>query len=123
MNVLRWVLLVLALPSGGWMLFDGVRALTVGDYVTAKTGPHAGRLGPWASLLRAVGIEPRSTPVKLAFVLLGAAWLVAAAAVALRQPWGRPMLFVCAGIGLAYAPVGTVIGVVQIGLLLWVRGP
>jgi len=37
----------LAAVEAGWMLFDGSRALIVGDYVTAKSGPYAGQLGPW----------------------------------------------------------------------------
>jgi hypothetical protein len=41
--------------------YDGSRALIVGDYVTPKSGAYAGQLGPWAKLVAAVGIEPRST--------------------------------------------------------------
>jgi hypothetical protein len=69
---------------GGWMTFDGGRALVTGDYITPRTGSHAGQLGPWARLVRIVRIEPRSTLMKTIFVVLGAAWL-ALAVLALSQ--------------------------------------
>ena len=62
---------------GGVDGFDGVRALTVGDFVTVD-----GELGPWADLLDALGIDPRATAVKVFFVLYGAAWLFAVGAFA-----------------------------------------
>jgi hypothetical protein len=52
------------------MTFDGVRALAIGDYVTVD-----GKLGPWADVVSAIGIDPRGTPMKLFFVTYGAAWL------------------------------------------------
>ena len=69
--------------AGGWrralrrcraayMAFDGVRALVVGSYITPRSGEHAGQLGPWARVVRAVGIPPESTGMKAAFVVLGA---------------------------------------------------
>jgi hypothetical protein len=63
----------LALAPGSWMGFDGIRALTVGDYVTPRTGPYAGQLGPWRLVVGAVGLDPRGTPMKLGFVAFGAA--------------------------------------------------
>lgn len=64
MEWLRWVVVVLALVEGGWLAFDGTRAFVVGDYVTPGSGPHAGRLGPWSSVVSTVGIEPRSDLMK-----------------------------------------------------------
>lgn len=40
-----------------WMVFDGSRALLLGDYVTPAAGPYAGELGPWADVMRAIGID------------------------------------------------------------------
>ena len=37
----RWPVITLALLDAGWMTFDGVRALAIGDYVTVD-----GKLGP-----------------------------------------------------------------------------
>jgi hypothetical protein len=42
----NWIIVLLVAFTAGWMLFDGTRALIVGDYVTPKTGKYAGRLGP-----------------------------------------------------------------------------
>jgi hypothetical protein len=61
MTLLRVLLIVLAVIEGGWMTFDGTRALTVGDYVTPRSGAHAGQLGPWHHVVSAVGVAPRST--------------------------------------------------------------
>jgi hypothetical protein len=58
---LRWAVVVLAVLEAGWMVFDGARALVVGDYVTPSSGEYAGKLGPWAGLASALGVEPRST--------------------------------------------------------------
>ena len=64
---LKWIIVLLAVTEAGWMTFDGLRALVVGDYVTPKTGEWAGQLGPWSRLVSAVGIEPRSTLMKCIF--------------------------------------------------------
>jgi len=57
---LRWVAAALAASEAGYMVVDGLRALLVGDFVTPKSGPYVGRLGPWAELVSAIGIAPRS---------------------------------------------------------------
>ena len=67
----HWIIALLVASTAGWMLFDGTRTLIVGDYVTPKTGEYAGRLGPWSNLVKAIGIEPRSTLVKSIFVIYG----------------------------------------------------
>src|SRR5688572_12949035 len=88
-DVTRWLVVALAGIESGWMVFDGARALVVGDYVTPQTGEYAGQLGPWAALISAIGIDPRSTAMKLAFVGYGGAWLLVAGAFARRAPWAR----------------------------------
>jgi hypothetical protein len=55
----NWVIVILVIFAAAWMLFDGTRALILGDYVTPKSGEYAGRLGPWSILVKAIGIEPR----------------------------------------------------------------
>lgn len=115
---LGWVVVVLALLEGGWLAFDGARALLVGDYVTPRSGPAAGRLGPWSGIVSAVGIEPRSTLMKTIHVTLGAVWLVAIAGYVAGLSWGWSAMLVCAILGLWYLPVGTLFSVVQIVLLL-----
>jgi hypothetical protein len=78
MTWVRIALVALGLVEGAWMTFDGTRALKVGDYVTPSSGAHAGQLGPWNYVVRAVGIPPRSTAMKVIFVVYGLSWLVIA---------------------------------------------
>ncbi len=89
MNTLKWIIVVLALTEAGWMAFDGMRALLVGDYVTPRSGPHAGQLGPWQNIVSAIGIAPRSTLMKTIFVIYGVVWLVIIAAFARNASWAE----------------------------------
>jgi hypothetical protein len=72
---MRIVVVSIALVLGGWLAFDGIRALTKGDYVTAR----GGKLGPWSRIVSSFGLRPRSTGMKLVHVILGIAWLASAA--------------------------------------------
>lgn len=114
---MRWfssVAIALMLLNGAWMAFDGSRALVTGDYVTPKSGVYAGQLGPWASLLRAVGLDPRSSPVKAVFVLYGLAVILASVAFFLGVGWTRTALMALAVLGLWYLPFGTLIGLLAL---------
>jgi hypothetical protein len=117
----RLAVVALSLVEGAWMTFDGTRALTVGDYVTPSSGVYAGQLGPWNHVVRAVGIPPRSTAMKLIFVVYGLGWLIIAFGLAYHSAWaGRAMLI--AGIAtLWYLPVGTIFGIIQLVALIWLR--
>ena len=113
-----WIVVGLVLLSGGWMAFDGGRALIVGDYVTPKTGPLAGALGPWSNLVELVGIGARSTLMKGLFVVYGVTYLAATASLVLgvfRAWWA---VLVLAVLGLWYIPFGTMINIIVIVLLL-----
>src|SRR5258708_39359299 len=103
-----WVAVVLIALSAGWMLFDGMRALMAGDYVTASSGPYAGQLGPWSGLVKAVGIEPRSALMKSIFVGYGLAALAVLVCFVIGLSWARTLLLVIAMLGLWYLPIGTV---------------
>jgi len=118
MHWIGWIVLVLALLEGGWLAFDGGRALAVGDYVTPKSGRFAGQLGPWSRVVRAVGIEPRSTLMKSIHLLLGSVWIGFMICFALGLPWAWWGMLVCAVLGLWYLPFGTLLSMVQIVLLL-----
>lgn len=111
------VVLLLALLEAGWLAFDGGHALVTGDYVTPRAGEYAGQLGPWANLVAAVGIEPRSTLMKAVHLVLGLTWLAMIAACAMRLPWARRGMQACAVAALWYLPWGTVLSVVQLLLL------
>lgn len=115
---LAWVVLLLALVEGGWLAFDGGRALLIGDYVTPSTGQYAGQLGPWSKLVLAVGIEPRSTLMKSIHLVLGLAWLAVMVCFALRLPWAWWGMLICAIVSLWYLPFGTLLSMIQIVLLL-----
>jgi hypothetical protein len=115
---LKWIIVVIALTEAGWMSFDGTRALLVGDYVTPKQGQYAGQPGPWANLVTAMGIEPRSTPMKSIFVIYGVAWLFIIVAFSMNVRWAWwAMLFAAIG-SLWYLVIGTMTSVVVIALLL-----
>lgn len=103
-----WIASAFAAFIGAWLSFDGTRALTIGDYVTPSSGDYAGRLGPWASLLGAIGIDPRSTPIKLLHVALGLALLTSAILLRTHPALGWRCLLVSAIAGLWYLPFGTI---------------
>lgn len=120
-TTLRIILTILAILPGAWMTFDGTRALTKGDYVTPSEGPYAGKLGPWSRLVAAVGIPPRSTFMKSAFVLFGLAWFASAFLFGTRRPNGERSLAVVAAATLWYLPVGTAVSVVELAGLAYLR--
>jgi hypothetical protein len=100
------------------MLLDGGRALLVGSYITASSGEHAGQLGPWARLVSLVGIEPESTGMRLAFVVLGLLWLTLAAAFVADARWTWTAGTALATCTLWYLVPGTVLSLCLLGLLL-----
>jgi len=118
MSRLRWLVVALAAAEAGWMVFDGMRALVVGDYVTPSSGPYAGRLGPWADLVAAIGIDPRGTLMKILFVGYGAVWLAVVALFAQRRRLAWIAMMIAAAGSLWYLVVGSVASAVVIALLL-----
>ncbi len=113
----HWVIVILVAFTAGWMLFDGTRALIVGDYVTQKSGEYAGQLGPWSNLVEAIGIEPRSTLMKSIFVIYGFISLAIVICFMLGLPWARMALIVICISGLWFLPIGTVTNLVALILL------
>ncbi len=113
-----WLVVALVVLNGGWMAFDGGRALLTGDYVTPRSGPHAGALGTWSKVVSTVGIDPRSTLMKTLFVVYGLAFvgLVGAFVLGVSKAWLA--LLVVAALGLWYVPFGTLINAIVIALLL-----
>jgi hypothetical protein len=118
---MKWIVVLLAFAVAAYMIFDGLRALTVGDYVRPSSGDHAGQLGVWSKIVRAVGIDPESTAMKLIFVLYGSVWLAFLGCYLAGVSWAPTALLVAAICSLWYAPVGTVLGIIQIALLLMIR--
>jgi hypothetical protein len=121
---MRWphyTIAILVLTSAGFMMFDGIRAFAIGDYLTPKSGPHAGQLGLWSKLAQAVGIDPRSGLMKGIHVVQGAATLGLLGCFLARLPWAATALLCAAVAGLWYLPIGTVLNVIAIALLVSVR--
>lgn len=106
----KWLAIVLSTLTGLWMAVDGNNVLRTGKYM----GPE--KPGPWANLVRAVGIDPFALgPV---FVVLGLAWLAGVAGLAQGNEWGRWVLIACSVASLWYLPIGTVTSVVVLVLLV-----
>ena len=120
-NWTTWLSVLLIASTAGWMLFDGSRALILGDYVTPQTGEYAGQLGPWANLVHVIGIDPRSVWMKLIFITQGLATLVVVVSYILNKPWARTALLIAMLLGLWYLPFGTLINLLALILLLLSR--
>jgi hypothetical protein len=100
---------ILAFITGAFMTADGLHALITGAY-------FGGSLGPWATVVRAVGIGPHSVVMKVLFVYFGAMWLCSVWLWVRRiAPRFRFVLAICT---LWYAPVGTVISVIELVLVM-----
>lgn len=119
--MLKWLVALVALVEGGWMFFDGSRGLLLGDYVTPQGGPHAGELGPWAKVVAAVGIPPRSIFMKSVFTVWGLAWMVLAVAFATDVPWAGRSVLVAAVATLWFVPWGTAASVIELAALAFMR--
>ncbi|MCZ6652136.1 MAG: hypothetical protein O7D91_03825 [Planctomycetota bacterium] len=113
-----WIVVGLALFLAGWFAFEGGRALVVGDYITPKSGKYAGQLGPWSKVVSAVGIEPRSTLMKSIFLVFGVVWIGITICFVLKLHWAWWAMLIAAAGSLWYLPFGTLLGVVQIVVLL-----
>ena len=111
------LIILLVTVTAAWMLFDGTRALIVGDYVTPQTGEYAGRLGPWSNMVMAIGIEPRSTLMKSIIVTYGLLALIVVISFALRISWSRSAIIVLCILGLWYLPIGTITNLIALILL------
>ena len=121
MKWLKWSVVFFAPSEAGWMLFDGSRALIVGDYVTPQSGERKGELGPWAAVVAALGIEPRATLMKCIFVAYGLGWLAIIAAFAAGVRRARLGMVLSAAGSLWYLPVGTTLSVIQLAFLIVLR--
>jgi hypothetical protein len=119
----RWIVAILALLEAGWMTFDGLRAHVTGSY-TVASGDHAGQLGPWASLVSAIGVDPNSAGMRWTFILYGVAWIAITICFLIGLRWARAAMLVAAIGSLWFLPFGTLLSLVQIVLLVWkVRTP
>ena len=118
---MKWAILAIGLFVGGWLVFDGARALVVGQYVTPKSGPHAGQLGPWSGILQRVGIDPRGAGARWLHVVCGALLTVTSIAYWIGAGWAWWGVILGAVLALWYFPFGTLLNVVLILLVLFSR--
>jgi len=119
-NWSTWLSLILIASTASWMLFDGARALILGDYVTPQTGEFAGQLGPWSNLVQAIGLDPHSVWMKLIFVIQGTTTLIVAVYY-VNKPWAYTGLLAAMLLGLWYLPIGTLVNLTAFSLLLLTR--
>jgi hypothetical protein len=110
---MRIVRIALSFVLGAYLLIDGIHALVTGDYITMSSGAYAGQLGPWATALSAMQIDPHGQPAKLAFVLLGVIWLVHTRNIAVRKVI-RPATILLCVLTLWYLPFGTLIAIEEL---------
>ena len=106
---MRYIVVVLALINGLWMLIDGIYVIANGKYI----GPE--KPGPWASLIGLTGVDVfKLGPI---FVLFGIAWLTFVAAFFGNVGWARNFGIVLSILTLWYLPFGTLIAaIVLVGL-------
>jgi sensor histidine kinase YesM len=76
------------------MLFDGARALIIGDYKRPKTGKYANQLGPWSKLVSANSINPTSVFMKSIFVAFGLIGIFISTSFALNYSWAWQALLI-----------------------------
>ncbi len=106
-----WLAVFLGVVEGGWMLFDGLHRLFTGDFVRID-----GRLGPWAEIVAAFGIDPMSMGIP--FAILGALWITGCAGMIAMKPWAWKLTLAMAMISLFYLLFGTLMAFVVLILLL-----
>ena len=109
---MKYVVIVLSLINGFWMLIDGVHVWTKGKYI----GPE--KPGPWAALIGLTGVDVfKLGPV---FVLFGIAWLSFAGVFFTGATWARNFGFILSLLTLWYLPFGTLISLVVLIALIFV---
>lgn len=106
-----WLFFVFSWLLGWWQAYDGVHQRVTGDYVRID-----GQLGPWATLVSGVGIDPLS--LGWFFVVLGLSLVAASFGLYLRRRWGYNVALGCSLISLFYLGFGTPVALVCLVLLL-----
>ena len=113
-----WLSLLLIAGIAAWMIYDGTRAMFVGEYVTPQSGEYVGQLGPWAILVQMIGIDPYSIWMKLIFILQGLITLTVIVLFLLNTPHAWTGLLLTMLLGMWYLPFGTLINLIALMLLL-----
>ena len=105
-------LTILSLILGTWLVFDATRKLLTGYY----TGEQAIGLGPWASIVSALGVRPAD--MAFPFLFLGIIWIVNGVLVLLGANTRYERTIAISFVTLFYALPGTIVGAITILLSL-----
>jgi len=108
-----WLFMASSWVLGWWMTFDGLHNRVFGDYVRLN-----GQLGPWVSLVQALGVDPNR--LAFTFVAFGLGLIGASFGLFLRRPWGYLSSLAICAVCLLYVGFGTPMAVL---CLLWLALP
>jgi hypothetical protein len=103
---------ILSFNLGAWLIFDSTRKLLTGYY----TGEQTIGLGPWATIVSALGVRPAD--MAFSFLFLGIIWIVNGAIVMLGANTRYERTIAISIVTLFYALPGTLIGILNIVLSL-----
>jgi hypothetical protein len=103
---------ILSFIIGAWLVFDGIHKLLTGYY----TGEQTIGLGPWATIVTAIGVQPAD--MALPFLFLGVIWIVNGIIVSLDANTRYERAIAISIVTLFYALPGTLVGAVTILLSL-----
>src|SRR5437899_2250013 len=106
------VISILSFTLGVWLVFDGARKLVTGYY----TGEQTIGLGPWATLVLAIGLRP--SDMAFPFLFLGVLWIVNGSIILLGSSTRYERVIAISIVTLFYAIPGTIIGIITITLSL-----
>jgi len=103
---------ILSFILGAWLVFDGTRKLVTGYY----TGEQTIGLGPWATVVTAIGLRP--SDMTFPFIFLGVLWIVNGVIVLLGSSARYERTIAISIVTLFYAIPGTIVGIITITLSL-----
>src|SRR6267143_5422117 len=106
------VISILSFILGPWLIFDSARKLLTGYY----TGEQTMGLGPWATIVSALGVRPAD--MAFPFLFLGIIWIVNGAIVLLGASTRYERTIAISIVTLFYALPGTLVGIFNIVLSL-----
>ena len=103
---------ILSFILGAWLVFDGTRKLVTGYY----TGEQTVGLGPWATVVAAIGLRP--SDMAFPFLFLGLLWIVNGLIVLLGSSARYERTIAISIVTMFYAIPGTLVGITTIMLSL-----
>lgn len=111
-NLTTSTIAALSFVLGSWLVFDSARKLLTGYY----TGEQTIGLGPWATIVSALGVRPADLAFPLLF--LGIIWIVNGVIVLLGASTRYERTIAISIVTLFYALPGTIVGIFGIVLSL-----